>query len=116
MYAFSFKQLLVWQHSMELVKEIYRITSQLPSSETFNLVKQIRRSAISIPSNIAEGKTRRTKQEFLQFLRIANASAAELETQLIIAKEIYPHIDFQKAFSFLEQIQRMLAVFMRKTK
>jgi four helix bundle protein len=86
MYVESFKHLIVWQRAIELVKEVYRITDGLPKSEMYGLVSQMRRSAVSIPSNIAEGKKRKTKNDFLHFLRIADGSAAELETQVIIKK------------------------------
>lgn len=76
----SFKQLVVWQRAMELAEEVYRLTESLPSSERFGLISQIRRSAVSIPSNIAEGRQRGTRKDFAQFLRIADGSAAELET------------------------------------
>ena len=88
MYIESFKDLIVWQKSMSLVKEVYVITSNFPKSEIYGLTSQMRRAAVSIPSNIAEGKKRKTKNDYVQFLRIANGSAAELETQLL---EIYIH-------------------------
>ena len=66
---------------MELVEEVYKVTGRLPADEKFGLVSQMRRCAVSIPSNIAEGKKRKSKTEFVQFLRIADGSAAELETQ-----------------------------------
>ena len=73
---------------MELVKDIYQINGKFPPSEKFGLTQQIRRAAVSIPSNIAEGQFRNSPKEFKQFLSIALGSAAELETQLIIAREI----------------------------
>ena len=114
MYIESFKQLTVWQKSIRLVKEIYRVTDKFPASEMYGLVSQMRRAAISIPSNIAEGKKRKTKKDFLQFLRIADGSAAELETQIIIAKELFPKLDFSKAVSLLEEIQKMLITIIKK--
>ena len=84
----SYRDLEVWKLSIELVKAIYQITAQFPASEKFGLIQQIRRAAVSIPSNIAEGQFRNSTKEFKQFLAIALGSAAELETQLIIAKEI----------------------------
>lgn len=82
------KDLDVWKKSIELVTVIYDITKQFPKEEMFGLVSQMRRAAISIPSNIAEGATRNSKKEFKQFLYIALASASELETQIIIAKNL----------------------------
>lgn len=114
MYVESFKQLIVWQKSIRLVKEVYNFTGQLPREELYGLTNQMRRCAVSIPSNIAEGKKRRTKKDFLQFLRIADGSAAELETQIIIAKELYPLIDYFKAEALLEEVQKMLITIIKK--
>ncbi len=113
MYVESFKQLIVWQKSVELVKDVYEITNQLPKAELYGLTSQMRRAAVSIPSNIAEGKKRKTKKDFIQFLRIANGSTAELETQLIITKDLYPKIDLTNAGKYLEEIQKMLSAMIR---
>lgn len=112
----SYKQLLVWQKSMTLVKEIYKATDNFPKSELYGLTSQMRRAAISIPSNIAEGYKRKNIGEYLQFLSIADASAAELETQIIIAKEIYKTVDFSKSESLLEEVQKMLFSMIAKLK
>ncbi|MBU4479841.1 four helix bundle protein [Patescibacteria group bacterium] len=93
----SFKQLIVWQKSILLVKEIYEITKKFPQNEMYGLVSQMRRSAVSLPSNIAEGYKRRGIKEYLQFLSIAEASSAELETQIIISKDLYKKLIFLKA-------------------
>jgi len=77
------RDLDVWKNRIELVKKIYILTKDFPKEEIYTLTSQIRRSAISIPSNIAEGAARNSKKEFIQFLYIALGSAAELETQLI---------------------------------
>ena len=74
----SFKEMLVWQKSMDLVEEVYRIIKLLPSDERYALIDQIKRSSVSIPSNIAEGRGRNSDREFLRFLNIANGSAYEL--------------------------------------
>ena len=84
----SYKDLEVWKLSIELVKEIYQITEKFPPFEIYGLTNQMRRAAVSIPSNIAEGQERNSVKEFRQFLAIALGSVAEIETQLIIAKEI----------------------------
>ena len=84
----KFKELKVWQEAIELAAEIYSITEQFPSKETYGLVSQINRSAISIASNIAEGAGRNSNKEFNQFLGIALGSLYELETQLIIGNRI----------------------------
>ena len=80
-----YKDLIVWQKAMDLTTEIYRLTKKLPKDELYVLTNQIRRAAISIPSNIAEGHGRQTKKEFVNFLYIANGSRCEVETQLNIA-------------------------------
>lgn len=84
----SFKQLQVWQKGIEIVKDIYLITKKFPPEEQYGLTSQMRRAAISIPSNIAEGFKRYHAKEYKQFLHIALGSAAELETQLIISMEL----------------------------
>lgn len=114
MYVQSFKELIVWQRSMELVKQVYTVTGNFPSSELYGLVSQMRRCVISIPSNIAEGKKRKTKKDFLQFLRIADGSAAELETQILICKDLFPRLDFSKTECPLEEVQKMLTAVIRK--
>lgn len=84
----NFKELLIWQKGIVLVEEIYNVTNNYPKNEAYGLVSQIRRSAVSIPSNIAEGFKRRHSKEFKQFINIALGSAAELETQIIISKQL----------------------------
>ena len=82
------KDLFVWQKPMDMVEAIYELTRNIPQSELYGLTNQIRRCAVSIPSNIAEGAARNSHKEFVQFLYIALGSIAELETQLIIAKRL----------------------------
>lgn len=84
----NFKELKVWQESIDLSVLLYKQTERMPKEETFGLIAQIRRSSVSISSNIAEGAGRGTKKEFSHFLSIALGSSFELETQLIIAKKI----------------------------
>jgi four helix bundle protein len=81
----SFQDLVVWQRGIELVEQVYKMTTTFPKDEVFGLRSQLRRAAVSIPSNIAEGQARHSTKEFLNFLSIARGSLAELETQLIIA-------------------------------
>lgn len=81
----SHRELIVWQKSTDLVLLVYKYTKSFPEDERFNLISQIRRSAVSIPSNIAEGYGRKSRKEFAQFLRISFGSSAELETQIEIA-------------------------------
>lgn len=108
MIAKTFKELTVWQRSMELVNATYDISKQLPKMETYILASQMLRAAISIPSNISEGFKRNHKNEFKQFLGIGNASAGELETQLLINQANYPNIKFDKALELVTEVQKML--------
>lgn len=84
----DFKDLIVWQKAMELAAETYLIVKKLPKEELFALSDQIRRAAISIPSNIAEGQGRNSTKEFIHFLAIAKGSKAELETQLLLCVKV----------------------------
>jgi len=86
--AGGYKDLLVWRKGIELVKEIYRMTKLFPADERFGLISQMRRAAVSIPSNIAEGQVRKTTGEFVQFVSHAEGPLAELDTQLILAVEL----------------------------
>lgn len=96
----SYKDLKIWQMGKEVAVLAYKITKSLPKEEVYGITSQIQRSAVSIPSNIAEGSKRGTKKDFLNFIRIAQGSGAELETQLEIIKDIYPNID-KKEIDFL---------------
>jgi four helix bundle protein len=80
----SYKDLLVWQKGLRLVKMVYQLTAEFPTEERFGLISQMRRCAVSVPSNIAEGQSRRTAGEFVQFISHAEGSLAELETQCLI--------------------------------
>jgi four helix bundle protein len=106
----SYRDLNVWKLSIELVKDIYQVTTKFPSVEIYGLTNQLRRAAISIPSNIAEGQGRNSFKEFKQFLAIALGSLAELETQLIISHEIgyLNQEDFSKLSASLDDIRKML--------
>lgn len=84
----KYKELKVWQKSIELVTEIYNVTAKFPDKERFGLISQINRASVSIPSNIAEGAGRNSVKEFLYFLSIAHASSYETETQLIISRNL----------------------------
>jgi four helix bundle protein len=84
----SYKDLFVWQKGITLVKRIYQLTQTFPDAERFGLVSQMRRAAVSIPSDIAEGKARHTRKEFIQFLSHSEGSVAELETQVILGVEL----------------------------
>ena len=106
----SYQQLTVWQKAFELSIKIFKITSTFPKSELYGLVSQMRRRAVSIPSNIAEGYARGYRQEYIQFLRTAFASGAELETQLLIAKELkfLNTQEFEDISNLLTEVQKML--------
>lgn len=84
----SYRDLRVWQAAMELVEQVYHLTRKFPKEELFGLTSQMRRAAISIPSNIAEGHTREHRKEYLHHLSIVQGSLAELETQLEIATRL----------------------------
>ena len=84
----SFRDLRVWQVAMKLASEIYRATAEFPRSEVYGLTQQMRRAAVSVPSNIAEGKGRHSNREFAHFLLNARGSLLELQTQIMIAEEL----------------------------
>jgi four helix bundle protein len=106
----NYKDLVVWQKGISLAKSIYQLTVNFPAEERFGLVSQMRRAAISIPSNIAEGQARHTTGEFIQFISHAEGSNAELETQLILSMELgFAEEKTTKAiFILLDDIRRML--------
>lgn len=103
------KDLNVWQKAIDLVTIIYKETNNFPSSELYGLTNQIRRSAVSIPSNIAEGAGRASKKEFSRFSSISIGSASELETQLIISKNLgfINDMTFERVVKELEDIRKM---------
>ena len=103
----DYKNLDVWTRSMNLVESAYSIAKQLPQEERFGLSDQIRRSSISIPSNIAEGYRRYSKPDFIRFLSISLGSISELETQLILCNSLYS-IDINKELNEIEEITKML--------
>ena len=103
------KDLDVWKESLELVTQLYELTKRFPKDEIYGLTSQIRRSAVSIPANIAEGAARNSKKEFIQFLHIGLGSLAELETELIIAKNLnYLNDNDDNIFIKLDIIGKML--------
>lgn len=106
----DFKNLRVWQHAMAICKEIYKILRLLPIEERFALADQIRRSTISVPSNIAEGQRRGSDKEFLHFLSISRGSVAELYTQLMlcVSLEYVPDYEMIPILNELEEIDKML--------
>ncbi|MBP9686201.1 MAG: four helix bundle protein [Candidatus Doudnabacteria bacterium] len=104
----SYQDLIVWQKSMRLVDEVYKISRVLPKVEMYVLTPQILRAVISIPSNIAEGFRRKSRAEYMHYLTISLGSAAELETQLLIIKKQYTEVVLNDSFTLLEEVQRML--------
>lgn len=114
----KFRELVVWQKAMELTTQVYQYTENLPSTEKFGLISQIRRSAVSICSNIAEGAGRNSKGEFIQFLGIANGSAYELETQLELLNRLKYLEDNVRTnlFDEIEIVQKMLFNLMKSLK
>lgn len=110
----GFKSLIVWQKSMALADVIFHLTKKFPREELYGLTSQMRRAAISIPSNIAEGSRRTSKKDYAQFLRISCGSAVELETQLLLSSKWYPNISDASALSLVIEIQKMLSAMLRK--
>jgi len=112
----NFKELKIWQKSIELAKLVYLVLKEFPLEEKYGLTSQIRRSAISIPSNIAEGSGRVSDKEFLHFLSIANASAFELETQLFLAKEFnyMTEENYLNITKLLTEVEKMIYGFYQK--
>ena len=106
----NFKELIVWQKSRSLVKEIYTLTQGFPSDEKFGLINQIRRASISIPSNIAEGSGRGSNIDFIRFIDYANGSAFELETQLYLALDLeyISQLEFENISVKLHDIERLM--------
>lgn len=108
--VYGYKNLIVWNKSMDLVVAIYELTEKFPKSELYGLTSQMRRCAVSIPSNIVEGSKRRTQKDFRQFLIVSYSSGSELETQIEIVKRLpfSRNFDCQKIDKLLDEIMRML--------
>jgi four helix bundle protein len=114
----GFKDLLAWQRAMQMVLAVYKLTAQFPVAERFGLSGQMRRAAISVPSNIAEGYGRVTTGEFKQFLGHARGSSAEVETQLMITKKLHFGSDetIEDAERLCIEVSRLLTGLMRSLK
>ena len=102
----SFRDLRVWQTGIDLVRDIYQVTAKFPRSEVYGLASQMQRAAVSVPSNIAEGHARESTKEYLQHLSIAQASLAELETQVEIAKQL-DYVSGADATQMIERISSL---------
>ncbi len=111
-----YKELLVWQKGMALAKLVYRLTVRFPREEKFGLTSQIRRAAVSVPSNIAERQARQSTKEFLQFLSHAEGSLAELETQILLSVELgfVWQEDVKEILAKIDELQKMLVGLKRK--
>ncbi|RJQ31031.1 four helix bundle protein [Candidatus Parcubacteria bacterium] len=116
MYLKSFKNLTVWQKAMDLVVTVYELTEKFPKSEIYGLTSQMKRSSVSIPSNIAEGNLRGARKDYCHFVSMAFASAGELETQIEIAKRLPfgRNLDYSKVQLLLEEIMKMLNSLIKK--
>lgn len=106
MFVQGHKDLEVWQKSVDMVTTVYALTKQFPREEIYTLTSQIRRSAISIPSNIAEGRGKRSTRDFIRFLNIAYGSASELETQIIISQNL-GYVSPEECKPLFEEINRI---------
>lgn len=106
----NFRELIAWQKSRDIVKSIYELTKLYPKEELFSLTSQMRRAAISIPSNIAEGCGRGTNPQLVQFLTIALGSSFELETQLILSADLnyVNQVDIQEPVNKLHEVQNLI--------
>ena len=112
----SYKDLVVWQKSIALAKLVYGLTRSFPSEEKFGIVAQMRRAAVSVPSNIAEGQARHTTGEFIQSISHAEGSVAEIDTQLILSIELKlcSSAAAEPAFALISEIRRMANALRRK--
>ena len=106
----DYRDLLVWQKGLGLAKQIYQLTQSFPNEERYGLTTQIRRAAVSIPSNIAEGQARSGKKEFIQFLYFARGSLAEIDTQCLIAKDLgyVSEKQYEDIYTTIDELKRML--------
>lgn len=111
----NFREIKIWQEALVLVKEVYAFTSKLPKEEKFGITSQINRSAVSIPSNIAECSGRTSNKKFIRFLEIAISSSYELETQLILVEEIY-NLSSKEIIEHLHALQNRIGGFTRQIK
>ncbi len=114
----TFKDLIVWQKSMELITEIYKITTTFPEDEKYCLITQIRRSAISIPSNIAEGYGRHSTNDYIRFLQLSIGSLYELQTQIEISYNLkyLNNEKFNIVYESSREIERMMCSLINKIK
>ena len=114
----SYQGLVVWQKAMDLTAVIYKLVKKLPKEELYSLSDQMRRAAVSIPSNIAEGRDKNTNKEFVQFLTMSRGSKAELETHLLICVKVgyLNETDILEAINLLTEVGKMLTSLIKKLK
>ena len=112
----SHKQLIVWQKSMDLVVKVYDLVKKLPKEETYALSDQMRRAAVSIPSNIAEGFFRNSSRQYIQFLSVSRGSAAELETQILIGIRLkyFNELQIENTLNLCNEVLKMLSTMIIK--
>ena len=114
----TYRELIVWQKSMNLVTNVYQVSNSFPSNENFGLTSQLRRSAISIPSNISEGYGRNSLNDYIRFLNIAVGSLYEVQTQIEIAFNLkyIEKMQFESIYKYTREIERMMSSLIRKLK
>lgn len=114
----SYKELIVWQKAVDLAEAVYVLTRSFPKEEIYGLTSQMRRAAVAIPSNIAEGWARKSTKEYIQFLSVANGSAAELETQLILSQRLgYSKGEpYKRVARLLLEVQKLLPSIIKSLK
>ncbi len=113
---YTYKDLVVWQKAMDLALSIYTVSASFPREEMYGLTAQLRRASISIPSNIAEGRHRGSRKDFVHFLRVAYASGAEVETQLLLAHRLFvlPAKEYEQTLALHTQVMKMLNAMIKK--
>lgn len=111
----NFKEIKIWQEALLLVKDVYLLTANFPKEEKYGLTSQINRSAVSIPSNIAEGSGHTSNKEFVRFLEIAISSSYELETQLILVEELF-NLATNETIEKLHALQNRIGGFIRQNR
>jgi four helix bundle protein len=111
----DYRELIAWQKAMDLVEAVYRRTASLPNEERYGLTNQMRRAAVSVPSNIAEGQGRRSTRDFVHFLSIARGSVKEVETQVVIARrlEYFDERQESELLSLTEEASRLISGLIR---
>lgn len=114
----NFRELKIWQKGIELVKDCYRLTGELPTTEKFGIIPQMQRASVSIPSNIAEGSGKSSEKDFSRFLEMAISSAFELETLTIVSFDIgfISELQKQEFCQKIHEIQKMISAFIKNLK